>query len=307
MLLGLLVALMSLGIAAIFGILALVMSSMKSSDAAKEAMARARSNPAVAQQLGTPIEEAWFVSGSISVSSGSGNAELSLPISGPKGKGTVYVTAQKTAGVWNYSLMQAAIDTSGDKIDLLAAAPSAAQAQSDVAPAPAVAVAAPVTPSIPPGDPNASSSSSPGAVVPPASDSPAASPAEGIASADGEQAGTRVVITDLKRGGGSVTLKFTIYNDSNSQLDVGSKFNDSKNYKGFRNFSLIHLVDSANKKKYFAVADSDGNCVCSEGVDDIKPKSSANLWAKFPAPPDSVQKISVEIPHFVPMDDVPIK
>ena len=28
--------------------------------------------------------------------------------------------------------------------------------------------------------------------------------------------------------------------------------------------------------------------------------------AKFPAPPDSVQKIGVVVPHFIPMDDVPI-
>jgi hypothetical protein len=138
---------------------------------------------------------------------------------------------------------------------------------------------------------------------------PAASTAvEGIGSGDGEQTGSRAVITDLKRGGSTVTLKFTIYNDSNAELNIGGRFNAS-GYKenGGRSFSGIHLLDSVSKKKYFVAADSDGNCLCSEGVNDIPPKGQVSLWAKFPAPPDNVQKITVQIPHFIPVDDVPIK
>jgi len=131
--------------------------------------------------------------------------------------------------------------------------------------------------------------------------------AQGIGSSDGEQTGTRAVITELKRGGSTVTLKFTIYNDSNTELSIGGKFNAS-GYKenGGRSFSGIHLLDSVSKKKYFVAADSDGNCLCSEGVNDIPPKTQISLWAKFPAPPDNIQKITVQIPHFIPVDDVPI-
>ena len=39
---------------------------------------------------------------------------------------------------------------------------------------------------------------------------------------------------------------------------------------------------------------------------DLKPGERVNLWSKFPAPPEDVQKISVVVPHFGPMDDVPI-
>jgi hypothetical protein len=131
---------------------------------------------------------------------------------------------------------------------------------------------------------------------------------EGIGSGDGEQTGTRVVITELKRGGSTLTLKFTIYNDSNAELDTGGKFSGS-GYRenGGRSFSGIHLIDSVSKKKYFVAADSDGNCLCSEGVDDIRAKAQVSLWAKFPAPPDNIQKITVQIPHFIPVDDVPIR
>jgi hypothetical protein len=52
--------------------------------------------------------------------------------------------------------------------------------------------------------------------------------------------------------------------------------------------------------------DSEQHCVCSRGVKGVQANSSVNLWAKFPAPPPDVKKISIIVPHFAPMDDVPI-
>ena len=60
------------------------------------------------------------------------------------------------------------------------------------------------------------------------------------------------------------------------------------------------------KKKYFVARDSENKCVCSQKVHDISKGSRANLWAKFPAPPDDVPRISIVIPHFSAMDDVPL-
>src|ERR1700676_4685873 len=116
----LLAAVFVCGLVFVVGIVALIMATMGSSDVATEAFARAQSNTLVAERLGAPISEGWFVGGSINVSPGSGDADLSVPISGPKGKGTVYVKAQKSAGAWAYSLMVATTDGSSEKIDLLA-------------------------------------------------------------------------------------------------------------------------------------------------------------------------------------------
>ena len=68
----------------------------------------------------------------------------------------------------------------------------------------------------------------------------------------------------------------------------------------------MQLVDPVGKKKYFVARDADGKCVCSVHIPDVAPHSRLSLWAKFPAPPDDVQKISIVIPHFQPLDDVPI-
>ncbi len=70
--------------------------------------------------------------------------------------------------------------------------------------------------------------------------------------------------------------------------------------------SGIHLLDPVNKKKYFVVTDAERKCVCSKEIPDVEPGGKLNLWAKFPAPPPEVTKVSIEIPHFAPIDDVPI-
>ena len=49
------------------GIVMLVFGSMKQADVYKEALARAQSDPAVAQKLGSPIEPGMFLSGNINV------------------------------------------------------------------------------------------------------------------------------------------------------------------------------------------------------------------------------------------------
>jgi len=46
-------------------------------------------------------------------------ASLSIPISGPKGKGMIYVAATKSLGHWNYSGLVVEIEKTHRRIDLL--------------------------------------------------------------------------------------------------------------------------------------------------------------------------------------------
>ncbi len=93
---------------------------MKSSDAYKQALVRAKANPAVVEALGSPIQDGFFSSGNIHITGPSGNAELAIPISGPKGSGTIYLEAHKSAGEWSFSKLVVEIKASGERIDLLA-------------------------------------------------------------------------------------------------------------------------------------------------------------------------------------------
>ena len=81
-------------------ILVIVFSAMKSTDVYKDALSRARGNSAVIEALGTPIKDGFLVSGNTNVNGASGESNLAIPISGPKGKGTIYVSAKKSLGQW---------------------------------------------------------------------------------------------------------------------------------------------------------------------------------------------------------------
>lgn len=92
---------------------------MKSSDVYKLALDKVVSNPEVVEALGSPIQEGFFVTGSIKVSGTSGNADLSIPISGPKGEGTIYLEASKSEGVWTFSKLSVVVKDSNRRINLL--------------------------------------------------------------------------------------------------------------------------------------------------------------------------------------------
>jgi hypothetical protein len=95
-----------------------VFGMMKSSDVYGQAVARAKANPELIATLGSPIVEGYFTSGSIQQSGASGSAELSIPLTGPKGKATIYVEARKSAGEWSFGKLQAEIESSHQRIDL---------------------------------------------------------------------------------------------------------------------------------------------------------------------------------------------
>lgn len=162
-------------------------------------------------------------------------------------------------------------------------------------------------PAAPPTSTASSDSAAPAASVPAATAAPPAA-AAAIATADGETPGVTVAIKELKRAsGGIVSLKFVITNGSDKRIGTGYEFGDPDNHiRDFASVGGVQLIDPVGKKKYFVARDTEGKCICSQGLKDIAKGASLNAWAKFPAPPDDVQKISVIIPHFSPLDDVPI-
>ena len=79
----------ALCIAFVLGILAIVFGAMRSSTPYQEAMQTINANSAAVEALGEPIEAGWLMSGSIETSGSSGTASFSIPVSGPKGSGTL--------------------------------------------------------------------------------------------------------------------------------------------------------------------------------------------------------------------------
>jgi len=100
-------------------IFVVVFSAMKSTDVYKDALARAQCDAAVIDALGSPIKDGFLLSGNTNVTGGAGEFNLAIPISSPKGKGTIYVSAKKSLGEWNYSGLVVEVGQTHQRINLL--------------------------------------------------------------------------------------------------------------------------------------------------------------------------------------------
>jgi hypothetical protein len=105
-------------------LIVLVFGAIKSSYPYSEAVRKAEANSAVQAALGTPIQPGFFPFGNVSttISNGtqSGSANLTIPISGPKGSGTIRVAALNAAGKWTFSTLEVQVVGQQHPIDLLA-------------------------------------------------------------------------------------------------------------------------------------------------------------------------------------------
>ncbi|MEW6157397.1 MAG: cytochrome c oxidase assembly factor Coa1 family protein [Verrucomicrobiota bacterium] len=95
-----------------------LLSFLRSTDAYAGAVARVKESPLVIEAIGSPIHEGWFFSGHINFSGSSGNADFAIPIKGPKGKATIYVVANRTAGQWRYDRLIVQLAENSRRLDL---------------------------------------------------------------------------------------------------------------------------------------------------------------------------------------------
>ena len=111
------------------GIALIVVSAfgvIRSSGACQEAVARAAAAPAVVQALGSPLEVGWFVTGTLDPGR---RAEITVPVSGPRGKARIDVVASKIGGSWTFSTLTVRLRATGRQIVLVDKGPPLDAAQ----------------------------------------------------------------------------------------------------------------------------------------------------------------------------------
>ncbi len=106
-------------VAFVFSIVYGVFGLIRSSEVYQQALTEAQADAKVTEALGEPIEPGWWVSGSIETTGPSGRADISFPISGPENSGTIYAVATKSAGKWQFSLLQVEIEGQSERLNLL--------------------------------------------------------------------------------------------------------------------------------------------------------------------------------------------
>ena len=138
--------------------------------------------------------------------------------------------------------------------------------------------------------------------------SPAASPAGSSAStspsqkADTEWDGISVELTSVTRGDGDmITIKFKYTNSGSKKANIGNL-----GQFGHDNMAThVYYVDAKNKKKYLVVKDAEDKPIASNmQYFELEAGASRSGWAKFPAPPAGVDKITVYLPGAPPFEGV---
>ena len=90
-----------------------VMSALKNSLTYALTMQEVRSSATAKAALGDNIEAGFWVNGSISIDiDGSGDAQLSIPLTGSKGSGRVVSRGVRTNGIWDLRLVLLQVDGS---------------------------------------------------------------------------------------------------------------------------------------------------------------------------------------------------
>jgi hypothetical protein len=105
----------------LLGLFVTATGMIRSSGAYKTAIQKAEQNPVVETKIGRPFRVGKFVQGNVNFSGDSGDAELSIPITGERGSGHIIARAKKRAGEWTFQTLEVHVDSDGTVIPLLGA------------------------------------------------------------------------------------------------------------------------------------------------------------------------------------------
>ncbi|GAB3210203.1 hypothetical protein GCM10027294_27610 [Marinactinospora endophytica] len=126
--------------------------------------------------------------------------------------------------------------------------------------------------------------------------------------------GAEVEVNELKRSstGGYTSLTWTLHNNSTETISLGEMRNKIYYYKGSHDGSGVALIDEENSYRYNPFIDSNEKCLCA-GADHspakfkllTEPGESTTYWASYQLSEDT-ETVTVEIPGFLPIKDVPV-
>ncbi|MBT2385752.1 hypothetical protein [Streptomyces sp. ISL-11] len=127
-------------------------------------------------------------------------------------------------------------------------------------------------------------------------DKPAPRSADAIGEMKGPD-GVVIAIDSAERDtGGFVTVNGTLTNHGAKPFNAIHWLSKETEMKSRSSLSGASLVDQASKKRYLVLRDTDGECLCSTGLTNIKPKESRPVFAQFPAPPADVTDVDFQLP-----------
>lgn len=108
-------------------VLAIIDVSFRNSMVYQEALARAERSPEVTSRIGEPLRPGHVFQGKLNVSGSTGNANMAIPVTGPRGKATIVLDARKVGGAWVFRTLCVQFNGQSGTVNLLEGAPANAQ------------------------------------------------------------------------------------------------------------------------------------------------------------------------------------
>ena len=94
-----------------------VFAAIKSSEPYQTALKRVQASEEVKEAIGEPIQPSFVVQGKVNLQNENGSADLTFPVTGPRGGAQVHVRGDRTGGAWSYDDVSVTLEN-GTVIDL---------------------------------------------------------------------------------------------------------------------------------------------------------------------------------------------
>lgn len=109
--------------------------------------------------------------------------------------------------------------------------------------------------------------------------------------------------------GNLVSVTWSIKNDGNERVVLAWLSDRTYTYSG-PNFAGVTTLSEEFTTRYHPIMDSAGSCLCSGKTSNdfsqrVEPGEQVAYWSLFSIP-DDVQRLTVEIPNFSPIEEIPI-
>ncbi|MFD7952827.1 hypothetical protein ACUJ8N_15825 [Streptomyces sp. ESR1.13] len=123
---------------------------------------------------------------------------------------------------------------------------------------------------------------------------------DSLAEVKGED-GLMLKLTSATRDdGGFVTVSGELKNDGSdpARVSVRTAGDETEIIRHGSSLGGATLVDSAKKKRYYVLRDTDGRPLTTTNMPRIKPGASIPVFMQFPAPPEDTTKVTFQLPTF---------
>ncbi|MCY0925894.1 hypothetical protein OTB20_06680 [Streptomyces sp. H27-H1] len=137
-----------------------------------------------------------------------------------------------------------------------------------------------------------------GSPKPASSEAKGSAPLEVIATAQGPSGVLMEINSAARDQDGYLTVSGLIKNTGSSTFAQMATWRGDEKTASPGSIAGATVVDTAGKKRYYVLRDTEGRCACTTGLTTIKVGESVPFFAQYPAPPTTTTEIVFGLPSF---------